>query len=399
MFFIRRFAKRIISFLLILVLTLSLPVMAYASGVPSVTNTINYGGAYVFMDYYDMSGKLCYITAKIDSDGWFNLKKPTNYASFRCAGVSLERSSLPPSGAYEFKLRVGTQAVLTNSYSRADVMYLNSYDNSADTYSATDVLMTQNMGDVSVSGSIQVTGQMLYFRFFSSDRVTGCWSGQVKVSFTRMKAGSTPSISDSYSSAQDTQNEISNSVKNIDAAMGDVNDSLQEIVQTISYQLQAFWNQLAGEFTNLYNKMNQQHTELINAIKNGLEVTIIQEFDELIRNDNWNHNDQLANDDRNTQTIVNGYDNSGMNQDNDRLNNSLNEYADAENTVLDSVNGSLGNFDFSSSLDGYVTSVSLVGGFIQRVYDSSGALKDAINISFFLSIAGIVIGLYRFKEG
>lgn len=386
--------------MLILVLALSLPVMAYASAqVPAVTNTINYGGAYVFMDYYDMSGKLCYITAKVGSDGWFNLKKPSNYASFRCAGVSLERTSLPPSGNYEFKLRVGTNAGLTNFYSRADVMYLNSYTNSADTYSATDVRMIQYMGDVSVSGSIQITGQRLYFRFFSSDTVTGAWSGKVDVSFTRMKAGSTPTVSDSYSSAQDTQNEISNSVQNISSAMDDVNASLREIVQTISYQLQAFWNQLAGEFTNLYAKMNQQHAELINAIKNGLEVTIVQEFDELIRNDNWNHNDQIANDNRNTETITNGYDNSGINADNDRLNSSLGEYSDAEKNVLDSVNDSLGNFEFSSSLDGYANSVSLVGGFIQRMYDSSGALKDAINISFFLSIAGVVIGLYRFKEG
>lgn len=375
--------------MLILVLALSLPVMAYASAqVPAVTNTINYGGAYVFMDYYDMSGKLCYITAKVGSDGWFNLKKPSNYASFRCAGITLERTSLPSPGNYEFKLRVGTSGVLTNDFSRADVMYLNSYTNSADTYSATDVLLFQNMGDVGCSGSIQITGQTLYFRFFSNGRVYGSWSGKVDVSFTRMKAGSTPTVSDSYSSAQDTQNEISNSVQNISSAMDDVNASLREIVQTISYQLQAFWNQLAGEFTNLYNKMNTQHAELINAIKNGLEVTIVQEFDELIRNDN-----------RNTETIVNGYDNSGINADNDRLNDSLGEYSDAEKNVLDSVNDSLGNFEFSSSLDGYVSSVSLVGGFIQRMYDSSGALKDAINISFFLSIAGIVIGLYRFKEG
>ena len=51
---------------------------------------------------------------------------------------------------------------------------------------------------------------------------------------------------------------------------------IKNTIQTISSQLTAFWNQLAGEFTNLYNKMNQQHLESMDKV------------DEQIDNDNTN---------------------------------------------------------------------------------------------------------------
>ena len=40
---------------------------------------------------------------------------------------------------------------------------------------------------------------------------------------------------------------------------------IKNTIQTISFQLTSFWNQLAGEFTNLYNKMNTQHAEQLEA--------------------------------------------------------------------------------------------------------------------------------------
>lgn len=40
---------------------------------------------------------------------------------------------------------------------------------------------------------------------------------------------------------------------------------IKNTIQTISSQLESFWNQLAGEFTNLYNKMNQQHAEKLQS--------------------------------------------------------------------------------------------------------------------------------------
>ena len=121
--------------------------------------------------------------------------------------------------------------------------------------------------------------------------------------------------------------------------------------------------------------------------------------DKIVNSITDNISDQMENDDANTDTIVNGYDGSGIDSDNNRLNNSINEYEDAESAVLDKVNEELGNFEFQNSFQGYVNSIAVISSFLQRLYDNSGAFKDVINIGFFLSIASIVIGMYRFKEG
>ena len=47
---------------------------------------------------------------------------------------------------------------------------------------------------------------------------------------------------------------------------------IKNTIQTISSQLESFWNQLAGEFTNLYNKMNQQHAEKMQSEQDTRET-------------------------------------------------------------------------------------------------------------------------------
>lgn len=177
------------------------------------------------------------------------------------------------------------------------------------------------------------------------------------------------------------ENHIANQSSQIAQNTATMNDTLKEIVQTISQQLEALWNQQ-------YNYIHLE--DMANADKNA---------DKIVNSINDNISDQILNDDANTDTIVNGYDGSSIDSDNNRLNNSINEYENAESAVLDKVNEELGNFEFQNSFQGYVKSIAVISSFLQRLYDNSGAFKDVINIGFFLSIASIVIGMYRFKEG
>lgn len=59
-------------------------------------------------------------------------------------------------------------------------------------------------------------------------------------------------------------------------------DQIMNVTQTISSQLTAFWNQLAGEFTNLYNKMNTQHSEQMQSDQDTRDT--IREEEEKSRN-------------------------------------------------------------------------------------------------------------------
>lgn len=193
-------------------------------------------------------------------------------------------------------------------------------------------------------------------------------------------ATSSPALSAPGDSGS-AESHIANQSSQIAQNTATMNDTLKEIVQTISQQIEALWNQQ-------YNYIHLE--DMANADKNA---------DKIVNSITDNISDQMENDDANTDTIVNGYDGSGIDSDNNRLNNSINEYEDAESAVLDKVNEELGNFEFQNSFQGYVNSIAVISSFLQRLYDNSGAFKDVINIGFFLSIASIVIGMYRFKEG
>lgn len=211
-------------------------------------------------------------------------------------------------------------------------------------------------------------------------------------SFNKFEGSETavsPDISSGSSSAGDS---IAGSSQQIAQNTATMNDTLKEIVQTISKQLEALWNQQYN-YIHLEDMANADKNadKIVNAL--GNEITV------QIDNDNRISQDIMANDDKNTDTVVNGYDGSGIDSDNNRLNNSINEYESAESAVLDKVNKELGNFEFQNSFQGYVNSITVISSFLQRLYDNSGAFKDVINIGFFLSIASIVIGMYRFKEG
>lgn len=155
---------------------------------------------------------------------------------------------------------------------------------------------------------------------------------------------------------------------------------IKNTIQTISSQLTAFWNQLAGEFTNLYNKMNQQHAEQLEA-------------------DRQNTDDLINNQDENTDTVVNGYDNSGMNADNDRLNSSLTEYGQAEDSLMDDVNDHISGIDFDYNFDSIISVIGSVSDFFQGLYERSGQFQIVINVCLILSLASCAVGIYRLKGG
>ena len=212
--------------------------------------------------------------------------------------------------------------------------------------------------------------------------------------FTFLEQAGAPSVSapDASSGNGSAADYAANQAGQIAQNTAAMQDTLKEIVQTISKQLEALWNQQ-------YNYIHLE--DMANADKNADKIVnaLGDEIMVQIDNDNRISQDIMANDDKNTDTVVNGYDGSGIDSDNNRLNNSINEYENAESAVLDKVNEELGNFEFQNSFQGYVKSIAVFSSFLQRLYDNSGAFKDVINIGFFLSIASIVIGMYRFKEG
>ena len=217
------------------------------------------------------------------------------------------------------------------------------------------------------------------------------YGGYVKVQFVKTSAAADTTTADggytSDNAAADTAQNTSKIVEQGDTII----ETIKNVIQTISSQLTAFWNQLAGEFTNLYNKMNQQHSEQLEADRANTE--------DIISSGNSNTTTIVNNNNSNTDKITNGFDNTALNAENEKLNNSLNEYDTAEKQVMDKVNNALDDIDFNQSLDNYMQPILLCSTFLQRLYDNSGGFKDVINLTLIVSIASIVIGIYRFKGG
>ena len=309
--------------------------------------------------------------------------------------VSVTGSALPKPGTYGVTWRLR----MNNIYWNPTLAYVRAESTS------TNVTASSNRVDAKLSkgqfytGSANVTfgyANNIFYLYFH-------WPEQLRdldvvvpvnvVDFTFKENAGAGSVSTPDKESGGTADDfIADQSQQIAQNTADMNDTLKEIVQTISKQLEALWNQMYN-YIHLEDMANADKNadKIVNALGNEISVQI--------ENDNRITDEIMENDDKNTDTIVNGYDGSGIDADNDRLNSSLNEYGEAESQVLDKVNDELGNFEFSDSIDSYVSAVSLISAFIQDIYDNSGGFKDVINIGFFLSIASIVIGMYRFKEG
>ena len=320
-----------------------------------------------------------------DSEGRVSI--PADLVNFSKAlniAFIIPKENIPSSGRYNLNASFGSDTG-GFTYTKAQLFSVKRKPNVKDEVDTYEIpVFDQFSGDWKLLVSVEIgTPDRMEIQLIPDADFKPPYSGYFQLNFSYL--GPTEPVDTSTagggSTSEDVQQNISSTNNQIAQNTASMNDTLKEIVQTISQQLEALWNQQ-------YNYIHLE--DMANADKNA---------DKIVNSISDNISDQMINDDANTDTIVNGYDGSGIDSDNNRLNNSINEYESAESAVLDKVNEELGNFEFQNSFQGYVNSIAVISSFLQRLYDNSGAFKDVINIGFFLSIASIVIGMYRFKEG
>lgn len=202
-------------------------------------------------------------------------------------------------------------------------------------------------------------------------------------------------IANSTKDTADNTKDTANNTKAIVESQNLILGTLKAIIQHISDQLFAFWNQLAGEFTNLYAKLERNANDNFNALKEaGKEAT-----KHIVENDNKNTKEIKDNNDKNTDKALNGYDNLGMNKSTNKLDEALKSQDKAEGEITNKANEELKKFEFDNPVVQYATAFKLVGTILQNVFNALGPFNDVVMFSFFVSIAMICVGLYRFKGG
>lgn len=246
----------------------TLDVMPLSDGdLPYVSNTVDVTGCYLSVAYYDMSGKLKFTPAKyFNSDHYASIGVPSDCASVSHFVFSIEKSALPSSGVYSlsahFASNTGVEYKLVRIYSSKNNSNVSTQESSL------DLSFTQSSGDwycTTVVDVGTVSNIQLWLIPKSTSTINLPYGGFLDINFTKTSATPNYTAAGGSQTTRDIQSNIAdNTAQQVE--QGDtIIELIKNTIQTISFQLTSFWNQLAGEFTNLYNKMNTQHAEQLEA--------------------------------------------------------------------------------------------------------------------------------------
>lgn len=374
------------------------PVLRAPAALPSVSNTIDLSDVSVMLNYYNLTGTSVSAFYPVGSDGHFNITKPDNYSQFIALYFILDGSTigdaLPPSGNYQFNFKMGIDAGGVNNWGQIALelaLVTNNASTSYKRYNVADFL--QYYGDFYLSSVVDLANasslRVLAFQG-SGETYELPMNGQIWAGFSRTTSSSDVSMGDIVSS-DDVQADISSGVQNIEG-------SIRELIQTIINQLDALWNQFAGEFTNMFAAW-QTHTDAIVSAIQNITTTASDGIENIIQAGH-NDADQISEDIQDAENqITNGYDNSAMTSDNDRLDSSLQEYDSAEDALISDAEDAINGVDFTIDLTSFSGVIATISGFLQDCYENSGQFQIVINLALLCSLASCVIGLYRFKGG
>lgn len=101
-----------------------------------------------------------------------------------------------------------------------------------------------------------------------------------------------------------------------------------------------------------------------------------------------------------TDTLTNGYDNTGMNADNDRLSASLDGYEDAESQVTDQSVDFIDAVTFTDPTTHLqlMTAVTWTSTFLQNLFVALGDWSVLVTIALSLAFALMLIGWFKYRK-
>ena len=448
-------AKRVVSFFLALVLSLAVSVPSFAfevatssnaepsvlsgistgiddailsirpfSSVGHVQSTVSFSNVVLDLQYNNTSSVRKIVRFSSNGSGHYSLQKPSDYpadesvASPRLA-VIMSRSSLPGVGTYQFELDIASATHVSYDYSW--LYFQRNKDNVRPEVSQHEISVVQNAGDLYTSSVVDFGSGVTYFSFYSDlSDISFPLSCDLNISFVSVDLEPDISSPGASNVSQDLDENISNSVGQISSSVDFISSSidsvsegiesintntgymvnglremantLEEIVATISNQLSALWDQLYNNMHLPQLANDDKNTELIVEAIDDIELDISADLE--AQTDSINQNN-----DKNTDTIVNGYDSSSLDASNDALSSAMESQEAQEEQILEQISEPLEDFEFDNPITQYLSAFQMFGDFLQDLFVGSGGFKDVINLSFLMPIALIVIGMYRFKGG
>lgn len=206
-------------------------------------------------------------------------------------------------------------------------------------------------------------------------------------------------IEDVSNAVQDVVQGIANLPQNIAGALEPHYDNILQQLHHITEQLHALWDQLAAYFNDrLIPQMITDTNRIVEAIENiHLEVNV--DFNALKQQLAQQHKEQMDNDNKNTEEIVNGYENGDMDSISGEFGTAAENSDNAEDQLFNEVSGNISDFTFNLEiLSKYQASLDIIGTILSH-FVALPFVKTPMVFMLTLSIALLMIGYYRFKGG
>ena len=419
---------------------------------PAFNNTVDYSELRGYFWYYTTSDQLNKITGNFDRNGYFSIPKPADFASYDRFEVYIDPGSRPQSGTYSVKASMSMNSGVT-WLPHFCVLSIYKPENASPTLSyihyknwpITEILNTgktittyykeDGVGTMiinSAGDSYFEVGSILINNYkdsafsisFFPTATSWTMGGKLKIAFGPVNKDPSYSSLGNPPTTSGQLNDITDAVNQIPDKIGDVAGAVQDVVQGIANlpqniagalephydnilqqlhhiteQLHALWDQLAAYFNDkLIPQMITDTNRIVEAIENvNHEVNI--DLDALMRQLAQQHNDQMNNDNKNTEEIVNGYENGDMDSISGQFGTAAENSDNAEDQLFYEVSGNISEFTFDlDMLSEYQRSLVVIGT-ILSYFVAFPFVKTPMVFMLTLSIALIMIGYYRFKGG
>lgn len=419
---------------------------------PAFSNTVNYSNLTGLYWYYNTSDQHKAIVVKFDHNGYFSIPKPADFASHDRFEVYVDSSSRPRPGTYSVKASLSMNSGVTwlphfyvlSTYKPVHASQIQSglhYKNwpitniihigkTVTTYyeeSGVGTMVINSAGDSYFEiGSILINNykDSAFSISFYPTAVSWTMGGMLKIAFGPVNKNPSYSSLGNPPTTSDQLNDITDAVNQIPDKIGDVAGAVQDVVQGITNlpqniagalephydnilqqlhhiteQLHALWDQLAAYFNDkLIPQMITDTNRIVEAIENvNHEVNI--DLDALKQQLAQQHKEQMDNDNKNTEEIVNGYKNGDMDSISGQFGDAATNSDNAEDQLIDSVSGNISDFTFDPDIMfEYLEAIDDVAQ-IMSYFLRLSIIKTPLVFMLTLSIALLMIGYYRFKGG
>ena len=383
--------------------------ISVASSLGSVSNTVDFSGCFVRVRYNNGSGYVYVHDIPLSLAGTFSYVVPAGEKVNNVVFYLHPTASLPVSGKYKVTFDFASDASMEYSAVYNYMQWHSKNQQMQDSaYKITN--FKQSSGDLYGSFILSLQSNISVFTFdcILKDTLSGgsAIGGKLSVNFSRTSGTADVNSPGTAPSDTDIQSGIASTTSQIASSVNDVYDSIHDLMQHISNQLAALWDQMYNYMhVPTYNKL-QEILQAIQAIQVKVNVDVSSvvdavdnSADRITDSVNSSINNQISNDNKNAEDLKNGYDNSGMKADNDRLNDKISQYDNVEDQLFDDAKDKIGNFTFENPFTKYTDVLSDISYFLSGIYTALGALNIPVGFSLTLTIALIFIGYYRFKGG